>query len=87
MYSFSGHVEVSLKFWPCFRGQGRSVARVFVWLDGLRSLLATGRLAVWLEMGGFAWKSFWHTGAFPATPLVCALINVDGRIYGLYATL
>ena len=54
------------------------MARVFVWLDGLRSLLATGRLAVWLEMGGFAWKSFWHTGAFPATPLVCALIWMVG---------
>ena len=79
----SQNLEVLPKFWPRFWGQGRSVAHV-----GQRRLLATGGLGVWLESGVSVWRSLRHIGclwsafeAFPATPLVHALINVGGRMY------
>ena len=58
---------------------------------GRRRLLATGGLGLWLEMGVSVWRSLRHTGclwsAFPATPLVHALIKVGGRMYVPYPTL
>ena len=59
-----------------------------------RRLLATGGLGLWLEMGVSVWRSLRHIGclwsafqAFPATPLVHALINVGGRMYVPYPAL
>ena len=56
--------------------------------------LATGGLALWLEMGVSVWRSLRYIGclwsafqAFPATPLVHALINVGSRMYVPYPTL
>ena len=61
---------------------------------GRRRLLATGGLGLWLEMGVSIRRSLRHIGclwsafqAFPATPLVHALINVGGRMYVPYPTL
>ena len=61
---------------------------------GRRRLLATGGLVLWLEMGVSVWRSLRHIGylwsafqAFPATPLVHALINVGGRMYVPYPSL
>ena len=61
---------------------------------GRRRLLATCRLGLCLEMGVSVWRSLRHIGclwsafqAFPATPLVHALINVSGRMYFPYPTL
>ena len=61
---------------------------------GWRRLLATGGLGLLLEMGVSIWMSLRHIGclwsafqAFPATPLVHALINVGGRMYVPYPTL
>ena len=61
---------------------------------GRRRFLATSGLGLWLEMGVSVWRSLRHIGclwsafhAFPATPLVHALINVGGRMYVPYPTL
>ena len=61
---------------------------------GRRRLLATGGLGLWLEMGVSIRRSLRHIGclwsafqAFPATPLVHALINVGGRMYVPYPAL
>ena len=67
------------------------MALVVAWLDSLRRLLATGGLALWLEMCMSVWRSLRRIGclwsafqAFLATPLVHALINVGGRMLLLF---
>ena len=77
----------SKKFWPRFVGPGK-VNGQYRRVVGRRRLLATGGLALWLEMGVYIWRSVRHIGclwsafeAFPATLLVYALINVGGRMY------
>ena len=62
-------------------------------LLGRRRLLVTGGLGLWLKMGVSVWRSLRHIGclwsafqAFPATPLVHALINVGGGMYVPYPT-
>ena len=78
-----GHAEVLATFLGPgkFSDQWRCVV-------GRRRLLATGGLGLWLEMGVSVWRSLRHIGclwsalqAFPATPLVHALINVGGGMY------
>ena len=62
-----------------FLGPGK-VSGPFRRVVGRRRLLATGGLGLWLEMGVSVWRSLRYIGclwgAFPATPLVHALINV-----------
>ena len=60
----------------------------------IRDRLATGGLGLWLDMGVSVWRSLQHIGclwsafqAFPAAPLVHALINVGGGMYVPYPTL